>query len=346
MKSIYLLLMFAVMSIIALPTVAMQTSDFTNFSHFAPADAVFYASIQTDRNFILGVDDLLDELADLAFIDDTSMRDLLTMMLTGDEDFSGNFDELITPWLGDHLAVILTPIDLDYAEYHLYFVLDVRNEFNAIDFLDLALEDKINDGFLERVDGEDDVRYLPIVSFGQTAYMVRDRTLFIGVSSTLDTLAQPDDVNLTDDATFNAVLSGLPDNDYNALVYFNPSLAPESLLDATGITATNPDLADTLTTLFNLQLGAGLTLDDAQNVSLDITMIPNDALEALPTLLDESEAVDISTFMALIPLNMPLALIGNGQGANIDGTFLETNYDDDLFTLQMQFSINESTDDE
>lgn len=338
--------LFAFLSVMTTPTSAISTADLTEFARFAPRDAFIYASVQTNRNFILEVDTLLDRLNTLGFIDEMRMRDLLTLALTDDEILNGDFNELVTPWLGNKMAVIITPIDLVTAEIHTYILFAVRSEANAIDFLDFALEDRINDGFIERVNGEDEVRYVPIVTFGQSTYSVHDNILFIGVSGTLNTLANSDAPNLTEDDNFNTVLGGLSTDNYNGLVYANLDSMSLPIINEVGLATQDDALTETLTTIGDLQFGVGFTLDDEERLMVDVAMIPNNALTALQAILEIQPPVDLTTLTTLFPLNMSIPLIGNGQGDSIDGTFLEADYLNNLLTFHIQLTVNEMDDDE
>ena len=339
-----------------LPAAALTESDFTDIAGHIPAGATLVMTLRADAGFFETVDGLLADI-----LVETGIMPADANLLASSDRSAGyvqdgeTFDSLYRDWLGDTATVFVLTGEIvegvaDYSDINvnLYSVTD--REAATV-----YLTKLIDDNDYDTTELSEWTLYTPSDAAWRDSYLLGDDYLY-----EIDGLAEDaagafveilTGANmLADDEAYTTALAGLPEDDYNLMMYLNvlDTIPEDAVTQADGALAFLGlgDMfgAATMRDALGSQI-IGLTLLDGQALTVDFVQVVND-LEGLPHITHgqlEKDPVNMD-FAANIPADAVVMMHDSGLGHAVEDSFALIDMLGDALDRRFESEVRDMND--
>jgi hypothetical protein len=306
---IVLLLLGAVISVSAIGEAELST-----LASYVPEDALIYAAVRTDDEFLRSVDALINK--GLPFFPPETVPSEISIIELLDEQLDnvglGSFNETIRPWLGATTAIALFASEESFQDPDV-LVIVAADAAAAYDFFEPILGE--SDDF-EAVEINNMQGFASTDEANPVTIVFGEEAVFIVNNPDRIPAGQADNA-LSDNEAFNDLLSKLPADDYTSIVYLNNAELQRMNMAQMG--AELPEFAEDF-----LNLSGGLVLgftsiDDALIMDI-VQTVDYSAFEDYGVTMVNPSALDMS-FTNHVPADAITLVQGSDFGAGVQTGF-------------------------
>jgi hypothetical protein len=302
----------------ALSVSAIGEAELSALARYVPEDALAYAAIRTDDEFITAVNVLVNKGLPY-FPPDEIPGDLDILELLNAElnaQGLGSFEESIRPWLGNTAAIAFFAPEDAFDEPEVLVILDADGQA-ALEFVAPLLEES---GEFEETSvnnmpayESDNGNEVVTIAFGDDAIFLSNNEDRIPASESGESIAA-----LSDNEAFTSLLDKLPADEYSSIIYINTAEIQRMSLEQSGVDY--PDYVEEFMTITN-GLAVGFTMLNDEALVMDVVQnIDISAFEDFGVSLANPSALDMG-FTNHIPADAFAVLQGSDFGASVQTSF-------------------------